>query len=130
MISKAAARLLLCLPLLGACAAEEVPGAPDRAVLNGAIGAPPPAGGQFGSGAGPAAGTGAFTGEPPGRPMDQSANDNAGGGWLAPPESAVAQPNHGQECREYQISVLINGQPQRGFGTACREADGTWRIVP
>jgi len=34
-----------------------------------------------------------------------------------------------QTCREYQSTVIIAGQPQQTYGTACLQADGTWRIV-
>lgn len=33
------------------------------------------------------------------------------------------------DCRDYTHSVYIDGQPQVARGTACREPDGTWRIV-
>lgn len=32
-------------------------------------------------------------------------------------------------CREYQTTVTINGKAQQGYGRACRQPDGTWRIV-
>jgi len=35
----------------------------------------------------------------------------------------------GQYCREFQQEVTVGGQPEQLFGTACREADGSWRIV-
>lgn len=33
------------------------------------------------------------------------------------------------ECREYQSTVVIAGRPQPAYGTACRQQDGSWRIV-
>lgn len=35
----------------------------------------------------------------------------------------------GQPCREYVSTVRIGGESQEAFGVACREADGSWRIV-
>lgn len=35
----------------------------------------------------------------------------------------------GQYCREYNQTIVIGGKKQSGHGTACREPDGTWRIV-
>lgn len=35
----------------------------------------------------------------------------------------------GAYCREYQQTIIVGGQPQQGFGTACRQPDGTWRTV-
>ncbi len=32
-------------------------------------------------------------------------------------------------CREYQQTVTIDGRTQRAYGTACRQADGSWKIV-
>ena len=33
------------------------------------------------------------------------------------------------ECREFQQTIMIGGQPQRAYGTACHQPDGTWKIV-
>lgn len=35
----------------------------------------------------------------------------------------------GSYCREFQQTVSIGGKNQQAYGTACREPDGTWRIV-
>ena len=35
----------------------------------------------------------------------------------------------GQYCREYQQNLTIDGKPQRSYGTACRQPDGSWKIV-
>lgn len=35
----------------------------------------------------------------------------------------------GQYCREYQQTIRVGGEVQESYGTACREPDGTWRIV-
>ncbi len=34
-----------------------------------------------------------------------------------------------QACREYRSTVTIDGRTEEAVGTACREPDGTWRIV-
>ena len=39
------------------------------------------------------------------------------------------QTGQGTYCREFQQSIIIGGQTQQGYGKACREPDGTWRIV-
>lgn len=36
---------------------------------------------------------------------------------------------NGAVCREYQQTITVGGQTQEGYGTACRQADGSWRIV-
>jgi hypothetical protein len=48
--------------------------------------------------------------------------------YYAPPTAAPAAAS-GQQCREYQSTAMINGQPQQTVGTACLQPDGTWRIV-
>ncbi len=35
----------------------------------------------------------------------------------------------GQFCRPYTHTVYIGGEPQTMSGTACRQADGTWRTI-
>ena len=35
----------------------------------------------------------------------------------------------GQFCREYQQTVMVGGQEQRSYGTACRQPDGSWKVV-
>jgi surface antigen len=32
-------------------------------------------------------------------------------------------------CREYTLDAQIGGRPEQIFGTACRQADGSWRTV-
>lgn len=33
-------------------------------------------------------------------------------------------------CREYQVNAVIGGRPEQMWGTACRQADGSWRAQP
>ena len=35
----------------------------------------------------------------------------------------------GQYCREYQQTIIVGGQTENGYGRACRQPDGTWRIA-
>jgi surface antigen len=30
-------------------------------------------------------------------------------------------------CREYQTAITIDGKPERGYGSACRQPDGSWQ---
>lgn len=32
-------------------------------------------------------------------------------------------------CREFQQNVVVVGRSERAYGTACRQRDGSWRIV-
>jgi hypothetical protein len=39
------------------------------------------------------------------------------------------QDGTGRTCREYQTTVQVDGQWQPGYGTACLQPDGTWRMI-
>lgn len=55
-------------------------------------------------------------------------NPNSGAqGTITP--TRVGQSNVGETCREYQQTITVGGRTERAYGTACKQADGTWRIV-
>lgn len=35
----------------------------------------------------------------------------------------------GRYCREYQQTIVVGGQQQSGYGTACQQPDGSWQVV-
>lgn len=35
----------------------------------------------------------------------------------------------GRYCREFHIAAQMNGRGERGYGIACRMADGVWRVM-
>lgn len=39
------------------------------------------------------------------------------------------QTAEGWYCREYQQTVIIGGEERQAYGTACRQPDGSWKIV-
>lgn len=41
----------------------------------------------------------------------------------------VYQNNAGQYCREYNQTINVNGRSEQAYGRACRQSDGTWKIV-
>lgn len=46
--------------------------------------------------------------------------------------SFVAKPAYtesGAYCREFTQTVNIDGRSERAYGTACRQPDGTWKMV-
>ena len=45
------------------------------------------------------------------------------GGGRAPPPTADGP------CREFQTTIVIDGKSEPAHGTACQQADGTWRVV-
>jgi surface antigen len=32
-------------------------------------------------------------------------------------------------CREYTVDAVIGGETQQIYGTACRQADGSWKVI-
>lgn len=34
----------------------------------------------------------------------------------------------GSDCREFESTIYVDGKQETGKGTACRQADGTWKI--
>ncbi|MBX6370047.1 MAG: glycine zipper 2TM domain-containing protein [Rhodospirillales bacterium] len=32
-------------------------------------------------------------------------------------------------CREYQQTIVVGGRYEESYGTACRQPDGSWRVV-
>jgi surface antigen len=54
-------------------------------------------------------------------------NPNTGNsGTVTPTQTYVTA--GGQPCREFQQTVIVGGQEQQAYGTACRQADGSWKI--
>lgn len=37
--------------------------------------------------------------------------------------------NDGAYCREFQQTITVGGQKQQGYGRACQQPDGSWKIV-
>jgi len=37
--------------------------------------------------------------------------------------------NGGQFCREYTNKIMVGGKEHQGYGTACRQPDGSWKVV-
>jgi surface antigen len=57
--------------------------------------------------------------------------------WNAPEDGSryqvkpveTYQDNGGRYCREYQATSMIGGRTQQTYGTACRQPDGSWRLM-
>lgn len=49
--------------------------------------------------------------------------------YAPPPAYVESPPPPEQQCREYTATSVIGGRPQQVVGTACLQADGTWRII-
>jgi surface antigen len=116
------------------------------------------AGAQFGSGKGQLAATavgtllGAFIGNQVGQSLDKAdrlyaqqaeqqahaapvgqtirwENPDSGNSGTVTPVRAGTDTQSGRLCREYQTTVMVGGELQEAYGTACRRADGAWEIV-
>jgi surface antigen len=67
----------------------------------------------------------------------ENARTGETGAWRNPDtgNSGTITPTHtyqstsGGWCREYQQTVTVGGQTQEAFGTACRQPDGSWKII-
>ena len=53
--------------------------------------------------------------------------DSGAAGTITP--TKTYQTASGQYCREFQQSITVGGKTEEGVGTACRQPDGSWRIV-
>jgi len=55
-------------------------------------------------------------------------NPDTGNRGAVTPTRTYQAPD-GRYCREYQQTVIVGGQQQQAYGTACRQPDGSWQIV-
>ena len=53
--------------------------------------------------------------------------DSGNNGTVTP--TKTFQNDTGQYCREFSQTIIVSGQKQNAFGTACRQQDGSWRVV-
>jgi surface antigen len=154
MKTKIAAVAMTALVLAG-CAADS--GAKQNVgTVAGAIGGAA-LGSQFGRGTGNvaaiAAGTllGAFLGSEVGKSLDaadRAAADRAQSrAYAAPVGERITwnNPNSGNSgtivptregtsssgayCREFQNTIIVGGKTEQAYGTACRQPDGSWKVV-
>ena len=64
---------------------------------------------------------------PTGKPVAWKNPDSGHSGTVTP--TKTYQTANGTYCREYQTTVLIDGKQERATGTACRQPDGSWKVV-
>jgi len=50
-------------------------------------------------------------------------------GEVAVTPTSTYQTASGQYCREYQTTVTVGGKVEQAYGTACRQPDGTWKLM-
>ncbi len=61
-----------------------------------------------------------------GQPSVWNNPDSGNSGSITP--TKTYQLANGQYCRMYTQTINIGGEPQQTSGTACRQADGTWKV--
>ena len=64
---------------------------------------------------------------PPGQALPWSNSNTGNYGSVVP--QGVYQTAEGQYCREFQQTIVVGGQQQHGYGRACRQQDGSWKVV-
>jgi surface antigen len=55
-------------------------------------------------------------------------NNQSGREFAVTPTRTYQQPS-GQYCREFTTDIMVGGKKEQGYGTACRQPDGAWKIV-
>lgn len=63
----------------------------------------------------------------PGQSFPWSNPQNGNSGVVTP--SNYYQAQDGRYCREYTQRINVGGKTQEGYGTACRQPDGSWQVV-
>jgi surface antigen len=146
---------VLALGMLAGCSNDQGMKQTGGAILGGVGGAV--AGAQFGKGTGNIAMTalgtllGAYAGSEIGKSLDKSdrmyaqqaetrahaapigesinwSNPDTGhSGTYTPTRDGTDQ--SGNYCREYQTTINVSGKVEKAYGTACRQPDGTWKVV-
>lgn len=56
-------------------------------------------------------------------------NIKTGARYTVIPTSGMLTINGNPNCRDYKTIANMNGKRQEVYGTACRQADGTWQTV-
>lgn len=65
--------------------------------------------------------------QPSGSTSTWSNPDSGNYGTVTP--TKTYQTNAGQYCREYQQTIVVGGRTEEAYGTACRQPDGSWKVV-
>ena len=61
-----------------------------------------------------------------GKPTAWNNPDTGNSGSITP--TRTYQLANGTYCREYHQTITVSGEQHQAYGTACRQADGTWKI--
>jgi len=64
---------------------------------------------------------------PVGQPLPWQNPQSGNSGEITP--QAYYRTQDGGYCREYSQKIMVGGKTQSGYGKACRQPDGSWKIV-
>jgi len=56
-------------------------------------------------------------------------NPDSGNSGSYTPQPAYQDQTTGAYCREYQQTITVGGKVEEAYGKACRQPDGTWKII-
>lgn len=68
------------------------------------------------------------TAAPIGQQISWRNPDSGNSGTITPTREGTNNAT-GEYCREFQQTVTVGGKSEQAFGTACRQPDGSWRVV-
>lgn len=68
----------------------------------------------------------ALENNPTNQPSDWVNPDSARSGAVVP--TRTFKNVQGEDCREFLTTIIIAGKEEQGYGTACRQADGSWQL--
>lgn len=64
---------------------------------------------------------------PIGEPISWNNPESGNSGVVTPTRDGYS--SSGRYCREYQQEIIVGGEKQQAYGTACQEPDGSWEII-
>lgn len=53
--------------------------------------------------------------------------DSGNNGTVTPTKDGYSE--SGKYCREFQQTIYVGGKAESAYGTACRQSDGSWKII-
>ena len=56
-------------------------------------------------------------------------NSRTGRRYTVMPAPTIASPTANRQCREFTVETEIGDRTESAYGTACRQSDGSWKIV-
>lgn len=65
----------------------------------------------------------------PTKETTQWRNPDTNTAYAVTPTETYQQRDTGRYCREYTTEVMIGGEMEKAYGTACRREDGVWEII-